>query len=413
MDGAIHEQRFDNGLRLLFEPMPWLPTLSVNLLMPFGATTDPIGAEGSANVLHDWMQRGAGERDSRALLGALEGLGVRQGGGAGREGSSLSYSALVDALPELLPLVADTVRAPRLPDEEFEPARALARQELESLADAPTQRLFDALMRRFVESGQGRSTYGTAEGLSALDPDGVRADMRGRVGPQGTVLAVAGGADWDTLRAAVEDAFGSWSGGHAPLPAVALTGPGLGHVDAESAQTQIGLAFPAPLPSDPELYTYDLALHVLSGSMGSRLFTEVREKRGLVYSVGAFYRAMRGFGYTLAYAGTTPDRAEETLHVLLGEFQRLREGVDADELQRARVGMLSSLVMQGESSGARAGRLASDVFIQGRARTLDEIREAVEAVTLEHLNAYLADTPMEEPTILTLGPKSVEGTVAA
>lgn len=410
---TIYQHRFENGVWLLFEPMPWLPTLSASLLLPFGSSTDPEGHEGSGAVLHDWIQRGAGTLDSRAHSDALEGLGVRRGGGAGREAASLSASFLADELPEVLPLVASMGSEPRLDEGEFAPARELALEELASLSDAPTQQLFNALMERFLDGGPGRSPFGTQEGLAALTPASVREDAGRRLGPAGAILALAGGAEWDRVLDAAQRALAGWQGGAAALPAARLRPPGREHVHADSAQTQIGVAFAAPPPGDADVYTFDLGLHVLSGSMGSRLFTEVREKRGLVYSVGAHYRALHGFGYTLGYAGTTPERADETLRVLLEEIRRLSRGVEADELERARVGTLSSMVMQGESSGARAGRLASDALLQGRARTLEEIRRAVEAVELDALNDYLAAHPFPEPTVVTLGPRPLSQEAAA
>jgi len=133
----------------------------------------------------------------------------------------------------------------------------------------------------------------------------------------------------------------------------------------------------------------------------------VREKRGLVYSVYASPGAVKGFGYLAAYAGTTPERAEETRRVLKEEIERLKEGVNADELARAKVGVKSALVMQGESVQARSASLARDLFLLGRARPLDEILERVEAVGLEELNAFLARHPYASPWEGVLGP--VEG----
>ncbi len=410
---TIHQHRLANGLRLLFEPMPWLPTRSVTLLLPFGSSVDAEGREGTAVVLHDWLQRGAGDLDSRQHSDALEALGVRRGGHAGRETSSLGASFLARDTEAVLPLLASMVTAPRLEEGEFEPARELALQELHSLSDAPTQRLFEALLATFLEGGAGRSPYGSEEGLRALTSEGVRGDARARLAADGAVLAVAGGDDAEGLVRAVEDAFGAWQGGSVPLPEPRPRSPHRGHVQADSAQLQIGLVFPSVAADDPDVYLFDIALQVLAGNMGARLFTEVREKRGLVYSVAAFRRALRGFGYTLAYAGTTPERADETLRVVLAEFERLREGVTEDELRRARTGALSSIVMHGESSGARASRLASDVFLQGRPRTLEEIRYALEAIDLPALNAYLRDHPMGEPTVLTLGPGPIGAEAAA
>jgi predicted Zn-dependent peptidase len=406
---APHVHAFDNGLTVVFEPKPWLPTLSATLLLPFGSVTDPDGREGSTNVLHEWMQRGAGSLSSRAYSDALEDLGVRRGGAAGRETSSLTMSFLASESSAVLPLLAAMVREPRLDEEEFEPSRELALQELEALDDAPTQRMFEALLARFFTSPQRRSSYGTETGLRVLSADGVRQDFAERVGPQGAILAMAGGGTWETLLGEVEEAFAGWRGAVRPTPPVAVADAARHHVQADSAQLQIGLAFPSPVPGTDEAYLFNVGLNVLSGSMGSRLFTEVREKRGLVYSVNASYRALKGFGYTLGYAGTTPERAKETLEVYVGELRRLKDGVDEAEIQRARTGILSTLVMQGDSTGATASRLASDMFHIGRPRTLDEVKARVEGVTLEALNAYLAANPLPEPTVLTLGPKAITG----
>jgi len=394
----------DSGLRVVYEAMPWLPTVSAALVMPFGSAIDPEGLEGTANVLHEWLQRGAGDLDSRRHSDALEDLGVRRGGSSGRETSSLSMSFLESELDAVLPLFADMVAAPRFDDDEFESARELALQELDSLDDAPTQRLLNELVARFIASPQGRSAYGSATGLAALTPDSVRQAAARHLGAEGAVLALAGGSDWPSIARAVKAAFGSWRGAATPIPPVVVGPVGKHHVAADSSQVQIGLAFPSAVPGTDEAVIYSLALGVLSGSMGSRLFTEVREKRGLVYSVSAFSRSMHEFGYTVGYAGTTPDRAEETLTVFLAELVRLAAGVSEAEHERARTGILSSLVMQGESSGATAGRLAADMFTLGRARTLDEIRARIEAVDLRTLNDYLAANPLPEPTVVTLGP---------
>lgn len=408
VDSAPNDAPFDvtlpNGLRVLYEPMPWLPTLSTTLLLPFGSATDPEGNEGSANVLHEWLQRGAGQLDSRALSDALEELGARRGGSAGRETSTLSLSFLAADAGQALPLLALMVQQPRLDDAEFGAAKELALEEIESLEDSPTQRLFEEVSARFFASPQRRSPYGTRAGIAALTPAGVKEDAHKRVGPAGSILTLAGGADWTHLLQIVQAAFGQWQGNSQPIPAPELAAPSRHHVTAETSQVQVGLAFPSSQPGTDQGYLYSLALGVLSGSPAARLFTEVREKRGLVYSVSASSRALRGFGYTLGYAGTTSERAAETLQVFLEELERLAQGVTADELERARTGILSSVIMRGESSGSSAGRLASDAFHLGRARTLAEITARVQGVSLQQVNDYLAANPVPRPTVVTLGP---------
>ena len=138
--------------------------------------------------------------------------------------------------------------------------------------------------------------------------------------------------------------------------------------------------------------------------MAGRLFAEVREKRGLCYSVYATYAAGRERGAVFGYAGTTPPRAQQTLDVMVGELRRLSDGVDESEFQRAIVGMKSRLVMQGESTGARAGSLATDQYVLGRPRGLDELATRVDGVTHEALNAFLREHPPGEMTVTTIGP---------
>jgi predicted Zn-dependent peptidase len=150
-----------------------------------------------------------------------------------------------------------------------------------------------------------------------------------------------------------------------------------------------------------------MVTEVLSGGMAARLFTEVREKRGLVYNVTAGQYSVKGAGFMLAYAGTTPERCEETVEVLLGELRRVAEGVTDEELARARTGLLSALIMQGESTRARAGALARDQYLLGRVRSLAEIRQSVERVTTESIWLYLRDHPPTDFTVVTLGPREL------
>ncbi len=413
MNADIYTHTFDNGLTLVVQEMAWLPSVSFNLLLPFGAVTDPQGALGSAAVLAEWLDRGAGTRDSRTLSADLDALGVRRGGGAGGESTVLSGSLLADALPAALALYADIVRRPHLTDAEFEPARTVALQDLASLEDNPAQRLFIALSKTYFASAHGRSSYGEADDLKALSAAGVRQDAARRLGPQGAILSVAGGVRRENVKALVEKLFGDWQGAGVPLPEVQVGKTHTTHITAQTSQTQIGVAYEALPPGHPDWYKNALSVAVLSKGMGSRLFAEVREKRGLVYSVTALGRAVHGYGYTLAYAGTTPERAAETLQVLLGELTRLRDGISAEELARARTGLLSGLVMEGESSGGVAASLARNTFLFGAPRPLDVIKAELSAVTLAGLNRYLAERPEPRFTVLTLGPSALNAELAA
>jgi predicted Zn-dependent peptidase len=162
-----------------------------------------------------------------------------------------------------------------------------------------------------------------------------------------------------------------------------------------------------PPITEGHYYETMAAVSVLSGSMSSRLFTEVREKRGLCYAVGAKYHSLKDYAGVFCYAGTTPDKAQQTLDVTWEQFQRLKDGISEDELYRAKVGLKSSLIMQSESSGARSAGIAGDYFLLGRVRRLEEIRDAIESLTVTAVLEFLHRYPFKTFTAVTIGPKEI------
>ncbi|GAC1535555.1 MAG: pitrilysin family protein [Herpetosiphon sp.] len=409
MPQEIKTHRFTNGLTLAVEPMPHLRSAAWTLLLPAGSATDPQGQSGAAQVVHGMTFRGAGERDARALSEALDDLGVQRGGGVEREFMTFAGAALADDFPAALPLYADMVRRPVLAPTELDAERALAIQAIQSLQDKPSQRMFGELYATYFPGSFGRSTLGSLAEVMALTAEQIQADHQRRFCPAGAVLTVAGGVTFEAVRETVERLFGSWQGqGPAAPPPAHPAHATYQHLQQETSQTQIGVAYAGLALGDPDYYKARVALNVLSGGMGARLFTEVREKRGLVYSVAASPRVLRGLGLVMAYAGTQPERAQETIEVLLGELRRMVDGISGAELERARTGLLASLVMAGESTGARAGAMASDLALLGRPRTLVEIRDAVEELTLTEINEYLSAHAPSNFTVVTLGPAPIE-----
>jgi len=402
----IWTHTYPNGLLLVAEERPDVRAVAFHLSVPAGTITEPPDKEGLSKVLAEMCTRGAGERDSRALSDALDAIGLQRSSGAGIESSSFGGALLADNLGEALRLHADIVLRPHLPEKELEPVVALSLQELQTLEDNPAQKMFVHLRREYFLNEYGRSTLGTETSLRGLTLDDLRLDHQRRYRPQDAILSVAGRFDWNWLQDTVWALFGDWSGQAPPLPSPQpRQTTHYRHIEQDSAQEHIGIAYASVPLGDPDFYVSRMAVQVLSGGMGARLFTEVREKRGLVYAVYASASAVRGFGFVLGYAGTTPERAQETLDVFVGELRRLAEGVTPEELQRARVGLLSSLVMHGESTTARASAIGSDMALLGRVRSLEEIREGIESVTPERLVEHLRRCPPAHFTVTTLGPR--------
>jgi predicted Zn-dependent peptidase len=399
-----------NGLTLVAERIPAVRSAAMTFLVPAGAASDPAGASGSATVLADWILRGAGKRNSRELTAYLDGLGVSRSSHAETVFLRLSATMLGKNLLAVLPVYGDIVQRPMLPEEGFGPAVDLAIQQLESIEDEPSHKLSLLLRERHFGFPFGRPNVGVKDDLEKLVAEGLRADFHKRFTPAGAILAVAGMFNWEDLVKAVEEAFGGWTAVAAPALVQQAAPRGVMHVTQETNQSQIGLAFDTIAESHPDSILLQTAMNVLSGGMGARLFTEIREKQGLCYSVQAGYSSLKHAGAIFGYSGTSPERAQRTLDSFIVELKRMAAGITADELERARIGMKSRVIMQGESSGARAGALAHDFFHRGRTRTLDELRELIEGVTLERVNVFLAANPVPsagEPgrlTVVTIGP---------
>ena len=408
MPQSIHTFRLDNGLSVVVETMPHVRSVAWTLLVQAGAATDPEGQGGAAQLLNGMVFRGAGERDARALSNALDELGVQRGGGVGTEYTTFSGSLLAEDFEDALAIYADVVRRPQLPAGELDAVRGLTLQSIQSLNDNPGQRLFNEFSKIYFPGPFGRSSLGEPDQLQRIDHTSLQADHAARYLPAGGVLSVAGGIEPERVLETARRLFGDWQGTPPALPQPQLRAePLYQHIQQETAQTQIAIAYSSLPLGDPHYYHERLGLGVLSGSMASRLFTEVRIKRGLVYTVYASPRLHKGLALILGYAGTQPERAQETVDVMLAELARISEGVTEEELSRARTGLLSAMVMQGESSSARAGAMASDMFLIGRPRTLDDIRAAVESITLDGLNDYLASHQPQNFTVITLGPAPV------
>lgn len=398
-----------NGLTIVAEPMPHKQAAAWAFLVPAGAANEPEEREGISTVLEGLCYRGAGERDSRALSDALDNLGIERGGGSGIEYTSFGGATLGDYLEEALALYADIIRRPRLPEDEWEAQRELALQSLQSLEDAPARKMMVHLRRAYFPGPFGRCTLGNENDLKALTLDDLRVDHQNRYRPDGAILALAGKLDFEAIVERVTELFGDWEGSSVPIEdPVPVDEPVSKHIEQSTSQQQIGVVYSGVPSTDAHFYDYRVAISVLSGGMGARLFTEVREKRGLVYSVSASAHSHRGCGFTMAYAGTTPERSQKTLDVLLHELERIDEGVTIAEVERAKTGMLSGLIMQEESSRARASAIARDQFMLGRVRSLGEISAAVQAVTPESIAEFVQKCPPRDFTVVTLGPKELE-----
>jgi predicted Zn-dependent peptidase len=405
---AINQHTFPNGLTLLAERMEHVRSAALNVLVPAGCVYDPPEQAGIGSIVADLITRGAGERDSRELTLALDNLGLDRSETVGSLHTRFYGATLARNLPAALELYADILLRPHLPDEELDPVKSLALQDLAGLEDEPRQKVLIELRKRHYPVPLSNDRRGTAEGIAAVTAASVRKHYERHFRPAGTILSVAGNVEWEPLREQVGRLFGDWAGAADEPLRAGPTRPGVDHIPKDTTQTQIGIAYPSVPIGHADYYAALGAVNVLSGGMSSRLFTEVREKEGLCYAVWATYQTFKDRASVIAYAGTTTKRAQETLDVTLRELKRLREGIEEDEVERVRAGLKSSLIMQEESTSSRAGSLASDWYYLGRVRSTEEIQAAIDGLTPPTILAHLERHPAKDFTIVTLGAEALK-----
>ncbi len=404
MTEKIHSHIFDNGLTLLGQPMMALQSAAFTFLVPSGCVYDPADLSGLASFTCEMALRGAGSRDSRQLILDLDNLGVERSESVADSHTSYSGATLSDNLVPALAVYADVLRRPHLPPDQMEASRAVMFQELRAVEDEPSHKVMLELRRRHYPKPWGRPSQGEEPAVESTTVDHVRGFFQRHYRPNGTILGVAGRFDWDTIRRAVEGLLGNWQPQAVPEIVEQPARTPYAHLPHAANQTQIGISYPSVPYCHPNYFEAWGAMGVLSGGMSARLFTEVRERRGLCYSVYASYHTLRHCGGVFCYAGTSAERAQETLDVTTAELRRLARGVEDEEVQRLKARIKSSLIMQQESSASRSSSIARDWYHLGYARTLDEVGRRIDQLDRPSINEYLACNPPSDFTVVTLGP---------
>jgi predicted Zn-dependent peptidase len=401
----IFTHTYPNGLVLVAEPIGELQSAAFSLLVPAGCVHDPDDRAGLSSFTCEMALRGAGRRDSRQFILDLDNLGVERSESVSSSHASYSGATVAENLPATLAIYADVLRRPHLPADQLEASRLVMLQELRAVEDEPSQKVMIELRRRHYPEPWGRPTHGQQDAIAATTAADIRAFFEQRYRPGGAILGVAGRVDWEPLKEQVGELLGDWPAGPDDGVEESAGGERYVHLPYDSHQTQIGIAYPSVPYRDPDYFQAWGAVGVLSGGMSARLFTEVRERRGLCYTVYATLHTLFHRGAVFCYAGTGADRAQETLDVTLAELRRLAHGIEESELDRLKARIKSALIMQQESSAGRSASLARDQYHLGKARTLDEVSGLIDQLSSRTINAYLADHPPADFTVVTLGPR--------
>ena len=407
MTDRIDKHVLKNGMVILGEPMEAVESVAFGFMLPAGAAMMPDGCCGAGSVIAEWIFRGAGERNSRQLSDELDGLGLARSRSVGSSHITIGAALEAGNLAQALDLYADIILRPSLEEDQFELSRQLAIDGVLSLDDDPRQKVMLKLREQFYPSPLGRSPVGQIDQLKALTSQKTRQIIKENFNLSKAIFSVAGKYDFNAVCQQIEKLFESKQQQNTEQINVGSRAGKYTHLENDGAQVHIGLMTETVRQMDEDYYNTRVAVSVLSGGMSARLFTKVREERGLCYAIGARYHCLKDAAGIMCYAGTTPDKAQETLDVIIQQFNELGDGISEEEIQRAKVGLESTLILSSESSSSRAGSIASDYYMLGRVRGLDEIKEKIEATSVDSVLSFLRNNKFKDFTVVTIGPKQV------
>lgn len=410
MDEKNRIYQFENGLVLLYEEMNWSESFAIGLSVPCGVVWEPSELAGLAAMTCEMTNRGAGEYDNRAFLEEFENIGVRSSEATAKIYSHFGATGLSENWERTLELLALQVLKPQLIEDELAVCKQICVQEITAENDSPDRKTSRAFYDIFLPAPLGRRTIGTVESIEKMTIDDLRRFHQTIYRPNGSVIGVAGRVPWEKLRDKIDQLFGDWQIKDAQRAQLEESEQSTIHVPSNNAQATIKLGYRDISSRSPDYLRSLGGIKVLSGGMSSRLFTEVREKRGLCYSVDASHYSIEDIGYVVCSCGTTAERAQESLDVILAEVERLgTEPISNSELERVKIRLKSSLIMQRESTSRRVGAMVGDWLDFQKIQQLDELSGKIESLTCDAIEAYYAENAKSRKfRLATLGAHPLE-----
>lgn len=407
MNNTTHLQ-LDCGIELAVLRLPTRRAEALDLRILAGTADEPADKLGLARLVEQTLDKGTALRDGRGLSDAFDEIGAVRGSGCGRETTSFSSLCLPEYFARNIELHAEFLRTPSLPEESCIVAIELARQELLSIEDDP-QSLADKLIARQAYGPVlGRHSLGEKHTLEAITPDDFAAFWKGNYRTGRMLAAAAGPLDPDEVAAALERhfaGFGVARRDHRETRPIEFDAHATHHLK-DTEQQHIVMAFPGVAVADRDYSVERILVGVLSGGMSARLFTEIREKQGLVYWVGAWKENPRGSGMLFVGASTTPQRCDQTYATLRRELQRVGEDVTAEEVERALAGICVRADIRGDMTRSRCGELVDDLLHYGQPVGWEAKRARLEAVRAADVKRFCGERVTgADFSVVTLGPR--------
>jgi len=396
-----------NGLRVATDRIDTIDTVSLGLWVEVGTRHEPAEVNGVAHFLEHMAFKGTERRSARDIAEEIEAVGGHLNAYTSRESTAYYAKVLKEDAALALDILADILQHSVFDPAELERERTVILQEIGQANDTPDDIIFDHFQEcAFPDQAMGRPVLGSPEIIKRLSRDAVTAYLRDHYGARRMVLAAAGNLDHDRFAALAEKLFGGMPADRPAATEPARYSGGDRREERDLEQLHLVLGFPGLTLADPDFYAASVLSTAFGGGMSSRLFQEVREKRGLAYTIHSFAHSYRDGGLFGIYAGTGEDDAGELVPVLCDETMGLTDGLTAVELARAKAQMKAGLLMSLESTGARCEQMAQHMLIYGTPFDPDEIVHRIDAVDDDAIRRAVASWGAGSPTLVALGPVS-------
>jgi predicted Zn-dependent peptidase len=398
---TVQQTTLPNGLRIVTESMPGIESTSLGVWVNVGARSETAELNGISHMLEHMAFKGTKTRSALDIAQEIESVGGHLNAYTSREQTAYFARVLGDDVPLAVDILGDILLNSTFEADEVERERGVILQEIGEAHDTPDDLVFDLLQdAAFPNQPVGRPILGTPDHVRSFNSQTLSTYMADQYQAKHMMFAAAGKVDHGALVAQLSRVFNVLSSADAPDFQKATYQGGDRRVERPLEQVHLTIGFPGFSYDDDHFYAGQILSAVLGGGMSSRLFQEVREKRGLAYSVYSFSGSLMDSGMFGIYAGTGPDQANELGAVIAQEVKKICDGIGAEEFERARVQLKASTLMALESSGTRVEQFARQLFVFGRIMPMSEL--------VDKLNSVTPDQVMEAAnSLLTSGDISV------
>lgn len=390
-------------------PMAARHVVAVQIRFLAGSANDPESLPGLAKLVEETLDKATGSYSGRQLSDAFDAIGASRRSGTGRETATYTFTVLPEHFERAVELHAEFLRRATFPNDAVDVNLKLARQELHAIEDDAQSVLDRVISRKAYGPRLGRHPLGETETLDRVTREHLVDFWTKHYRAERMIITVAGAVETNRAVDVLERQLAGFGGaaGNGRAPFTVDFSPGQWHHQKDLEQEHIGVCWPGVAATHDDFPVQLMVLGMLSGGMSGRLFTEVREKLGLVYWVAAWQENPRGAGMIFLGASTTPERCDKTYATLLREVDRLAEDIEPDELNRAITGALAQRETRGDSTRAHCGELSDDLFHFGRPIPEEEKIRRISSVTVDDVRRYLATYPRSPRCVVTLGPRSL------